>query len=127
MRELLWEHTPELVSAAESFAEEVIYIPVSATGCGPEVDAASGAFGFRPRNIKPIWAEVPSLYVMAKWLQGIVPVSMEHNEAPSTIAFRSPILPAQSIHTPLKPSEHSEGDGDVPNRKAVGSNVKRLP
>jgi hypothetical protein len=73
LRKLLWKVSPEIVSAAESFADEVTYIPVSATGRGPEVDPATGALGFRPRDIKPIWAEVPMLYAMSRWMQGLVP------------------------------------------------------
>ena len=73
VRSVLWKLSPEIVSAAESFAEQVIYMPVSATGRGPEVDPATGAFGFRPRDIKPVWAETPLLYVMSRWLEGLVP------------------------------------------------------
>ncbi len=57
LRALLWKHSPEIVSAAESFAEEVLYVPVSATGRAPEIDPASGAKGFRPRDIHPQWVE----------------------------------------------------------------------
>lgn len=72
LRSLLWHVSPEVVSAAESFASQVLYIPVSATGCGPQVDPATGALGFRPRDINPIWAEVPVLYSMSRWMQGLV-------------------------------------------------------
>jgi hypothetical protein len=74
VRSLLWEVSPEIVAAAESFASQVVYIPISATGCSPEVDSESGRFlGFRPKNIKPVWAEVPLLYTMSCWMQGMVP------------------------------------------------------
>jgi hypothetical protein len=126
IRDLLWEHTPEVVSAAEGFAEEVIYIPVSATGCGPEVDAASGAFGFRPRNINPMWAEVPSLYIMAKWMQGIIPVSLTNAVAPSATPLTSP-LASQSINTPPKSFENANSDGHAVNGNAVRSSQERLP
>jgi len=36
VRELLLNVTPEVVSTAEDFAEEVVYIPVSALGHSPE-------------------------------------------------------------------------------------------
>ena len=59
----------ELVSVAESFCDEVYYVPASATGCSPEsmvgdqaetaTTSDRPASGFRPKNIKPIWAEVP--------------------------------------------------------------------
>jgi hypothetical protein len=80
IRDLLWELTPEIVSAAESFSEHVIYIPVSAMGRAPEVDPATGALGIRPRDIHPQWTEVPLLYYLARWQTGIVPfVSAEYH------------------------------------------------
>ena len=62
VREVLWKLSPEIVSAAESFAEHVLYVPISATGRSPELDPKTGAFGVRPRDIRPMWAEVPLLY-----------------------------------------------------------------
>ena len=79
-----WRLTPELVAAAEGFAEQVIYVPVSATGRGPEVDSRTGAFGFRPRDIAPIWAEVPLLYALSKWTQAIVPYLAHKALRPAT-------------------------------------------
>lgn len=73
VRALLWKVSPEIVSAAESFAANVIYIPVSATGRGPEIDPQTGALGFRAKDMRPIWVEVPMLYSLARWTQGLVP------------------------------------------------------
>ncbi len=73
VRELLWKVCPELVSAAEGFASHVRYIPVSATGCSPEVDPETKALGFRPHSITPIWAEVPLICAMAGWMTALVP------------------------------------------------------
>ena len=73
LRSLLWQTTPELVSAAESFASQVLYVPVSATGRSPERDEKSGALGFRPKDVNPMWVEVPLLYSMGHWMQGLVP------------------------------------------------------
>ena len=72
VRDLLRQLSPEIVAAAEGFAQEVIYLPVSATGCSPVVDPGTGAFGFRPRDIYPQWVEVPLLYIMARWMPGLV-------------------------------------------------------
>jgi hypothetical protein len=72
VRALLWKVSPEIVAAAESFSSQVLYTPVSATGCGPEIDPATGALGFRPKDMKPIWAEVPILYALSRWTQGLV-------------------------------------------------------
>jgi hypothetical protein len=73
LRALLWELTPEFVSAVDGFAQNVTYIPVSATGCSPTVDPATGQVGFRPRHMRPMWVEAPLLYVLARYFDGIIP------------------------------------------------------
>jgi hypothetical protein len=73
VRSLLGRLTPELVAAAEGFASNVIYVPVSSLGRAPEVDAQSGLLGIRPRDLQPTWAEVPFLYAMARWMGGLIP------------------------------------------------------
>jgi hypothetical protein len=83
LRSLIWRLSPEIVSAAEGFARHVLYIPASATGCNPTVDPNTGADGFRPRDIHPVWAEVPMLYVMAKWMHGLVSYVKPKGEEPN--------------------------------------------
>lgn len=73
VRELLWKLSPEIVSAAEGFAEKVIYVPCSATGRPPEKDPETGELGIRPRDIKPCWTEVPLLYAISRWTGGMIP------------------------------------------------------
>ncbi len=73
VRKLLQKFAPELTSAAEGFARNVLYVPVSATGRGPEVDPATGQVGVRPRDIKPMWCETPMLAALAGWVGGLVP------------------------------------------------------
>ena len=73
LRSLLMKRTPDFVSSAESFAEEVIYIPVSATGVSPEIDPTTGRSGFRVKNINPIWVDVPMLYALSRLTNGVVP------------------------------------------------------
>jgi hypothetical protein len=70
--QLLRKLTPELVSAAEGFARELIFIPVSATGRAPEVDSVTGGLGIRPKDIQPFWAEVPMLYALSRFTGGLV-------------------------------------------------------
>ncbi len=72
LRSLLSRLTPEIVGVAEAFASQVIYLPVSATGCPPEVDPTTQIQGFRSRNIRPIWVEVPMVYLMSRWMAGLV-------------------------------------------------------
>lgn len=73
VRSVLWELTPEIVSTAESFAETVLYVPVSAIGRSPEVDPVSGKLSVRPRDMQPQWSEVPMLSVLAVGTSGLVP------------------------------------------------------
>lgn len=73
VRSLLRKISPEIVAAAEGFASQVLYVPVSATGCSPDTDPQTGALGFRPGDMKPIWVEAPMLYALSRWLGGLVP------------------------------------------------------
>ena len=82
---------PEFVSTAESFASKVIYIPVSAMGQSPQEDADnpdSGALLVRPKDIKPIWATVPLLTMLA--LKGLTPLARrkERNRFPTPTLLR---------------------------------------
>jgi hypothetical protein len=72
VRDVMWELTPEVVAAAESFAEEVVYIPLSAIGRSPEIDPESNKLGVKPRDIHPVWTEVPLLYSVACATSGLV-------------------------------------------------------
>lgn len=75
LRELLLTHCPEVVTAAESFAQQVVYIPVSALGTSPtELEGSEGrpTLGVRAGSIAPIWSAVPMLYALGRWAGGIV-------------------------------------------------------
>jgi len=70
--DVLREHCPELVGTIEAFCPQALYIPVSATGCSAQYDPQTKRRGFRPKNIRPIWAETPLLYFLARWARGLV-------------------------------------------------------
>jgi hypothetical protein len=72
LRKLLLDLCPELVSAAEAFAEEVVYIPVSALGDSPKLAPGSGMLGARPRDIRPYWVSIPMLYAFCRWVPGLI-------------------------------------------------------
>jgi hypothetical protein len=72
VRELLLGVTPEVVSTAEDFAEEVVYIPVSALGHSPEKYPDKNGLLIRPRDIHPHWVTVPLLYSYARWATGLI-------------------------------------------------------
>ena len=112
VRTLLWKISPEIVSAAESFSSQVLYVPVSATGCGPETDPDTGALGFRPKDIKPIWAEVPMLYTLAHWTQGLVPFAKRgacsKSDGPASNFLSGPNMNPAGV----TPSSNGGGDPD---------------
>ena len=65
LRALLLSVCPDIVQAAESFAREVVYVPVSALGHAPRETPPGPAI--RPADIKPIWVPVPVLYGLYRW------------------------------------------------------------
>ena len=73
LREVMAKLAPEFVNAAEGFAEEVTYIPVSALGKAPEEDPDTGMLGVRPKEVQPVWAEVPLLYLLNLTSTGLIP------------------------------------------------------
>jgi hypothetical protein len=73
IRRLLLELCPEIVSAAEGFADEVVYIATSALGDQTEFDTQTGLVRIRPRDIHPRWVSVPLLYTLTRVLPGLIP------------------------------------------------------
>ena len=65
VRELLLKTNPAIVNTAESFFEDVIYIPTSNFGTLATKNA-NGAIGIIPENINPLWTEIPFLYLLSK-------------------------------------------------------------
>ena len=73
VRAIMLKHAPEFVNAAEGFGEKVTYIPSSALGRAPEEDSETGRLGVRPNEVKPVWAEVPLLYLLNQTTTGLIP------------------------------------------------------
>ena len=78
LRTMFMDLIPNLVSTAESMVETVTYIAVSATGGPPELGEADEQgirpLCYRPKNVKPIWAEVPFLHAQYLVNKSTVPV-----------------------------------------------------
>lgn len=72
-RDVLLKTTPEIVTAAEGFAREVIYVPVSAVGWDVEVDARTGQPAIRPDAASPYWVTTPFLYGLSRAAPGLIP------------------------------------------------------
>lgn len=71
VRALLDQLCPEVVSTAESFAGDVLYLPDSSLGRSPELNEETGMLGIRPKDIVPFWVDVPMLYFFYE--RGFVP------------------------------------------------------
>jgi hypothetical protein len=72
IRAMLQGVTPEVVAAAEDFAEEVVYVPVSALGHSPEKYPDKSGLLIRPKDVHPHWVTVPLLYSYARWATGLI-------------------------------------------------------
>jgi len=88
LREMMLRYAPEFVNAAEGFAEDVTYIPVSALGHSPTQEARTGRFGVRPGSIAPQWAELPLLYLLSLTSGGLIPRPSERKQATSPTGVR---------------------------------------
>lgn len=73
LRRLLQDLCPEIVGAADGFAKEVVFVPVSALGDATAIDPATRKPAVRPAEIAPRWAAVPFLYAFHRKLPGLVP------------------------------------------------------
>lgn len=73
-RKLLGQLCPEIVSAAEGFARDVVFVPVSAVGWNTGVDQSSGQLTIRPGEARPHWVTIPFLYALSRWTPGLIPV-----------------------------------------------------
>jgi hypothetical protein len=73
LRTLLCETCPEVVDAAEGFASQVTYLPVSSLGRRPILEPESGRWTIQPRNLRPLWSTVPLIYGLSKCLSGLIP------------------------------------------------------
>ena len=75
IRALLARHCPEFINAVDGFCSDVVYIPVSAVGNSPEEKSVGGDMTqllVRPKDILPMWAEVPLLYALHRAVPGLI-------------------------------------------------------
>ena len=73
MRTVMSRFAPEMLNAAEGFADNVSYIPVSALGRSPTLQQRTGILGIRPADIAPRWIEIPLLYLVHLTSRGLIP------------------------------------------------------
>ena len=95
-QKLLSETSPEIVAACRAFCDDVTFLPVSSLGGSPErtdgdeteSESPSGNLGVRPKNLKPIWSEVPLLYAISKSKSTLVPLIARKSDSRKTNTFR---------------------------------------
>lgn len=66
LRELLLGYVPELVQTAETFFNDVTFVPFSNFGRPAYPSEATGQFGIIPSEIAPIWVDVPMLHLLGQ-------------------------------------------------------------
>ena len=71
IRALFYELAPEFVNTIESFAETVVYLPVSPIGHQPDIK------GVNPHDINPLWVEIPFIFMLSKI--GLIPSIINRN------------------------------------------------
>jgi len=64
VEEVLRRSVPEFVSAVRGIAQEVTFVPVSATGCSPVM--RDGLLRIRASKVRPWWVTVPFLMDLAR-------------------------------------------------------------
>jgi hypothetical protein len=120
LRRLLLQYAPEFVTAAETFAERVTYLPVSALGRGPELFDAKGYLGIRPRNIQPLWAEVPLLFALNHGVQGLVRAAVRKVESGAGMQGESPAALPVGLHGSAT-SPTAGGEDEAPRLRETGT------
>jgi len=79
LRDLLMEVAPSIVANAETVSSKVMYFPVSAFGCSPELVGTDSngrpSFSPDPNKISPILVEVPILWLVSNIEPDMVPSS----------------------------------------------------
>ncbi len=68
--EMLSELTPEIVAAAEGFAKDLTFLPVSALAAAPKLIQPQVHWR-APKDMAPYWVEVPMLHALSRWSSGL--------------------------------------------------------
>lgn len=83
LRQFLAGVAVEVVAAVEDNFERVFFIPVSATGTAPHMDAKSGKLEVRPCDLVPHWVTVPFTYALARYTKYFIRMSGEKHASAS--------------------------------------------
>jgi hypothetical protein len=106
LRALMLKLCPEVVSAAEGFVRNVLYVAVSALGRAPVSHPQSKKAAVKPCDIQPLWATVPLLYGVSRCMPGLIAGKR------STSTQAAPRLqPSGSV--PSQPANHQKTPGRI--------------
>ena len=72
-RDLLCRYSPELVTAADSISNDVVYVPVASVGWDVRTDTTTGLPVFRGADCQPQNVLVPLLRLLSKAVPRVVP------------------------------------------------------
>jgi hypothetical protein len=73
VRKLLLETCKEIVTAAESFVDDVTYVPVSSVGWSARpLDSEPGQFEIRPEEANPYWVAAPMIHGLWQSIPGLI-------------------------------------------------------
>lgn len=74
LRELLLKLCPEVVTAADEFSSNVLFVPTSSFGRQVEThhDGERETVGVMANELDPMWVEVPILYLLATVRKGVI-------------------------------------------------------
>lgn len=74
-RAMLAKHAASTLMRIEERCDpkQTLFVPVSATGCGPAGQNEEGKYFHRAGSISPIWAEVPLLALLSRALPDLLP------------------------------------------------------
>lgn len=89
LRSLLLRISPEIVTTAEGFSREVVYVAISALGASPIHSPHHKAMCVRPGSVRPSWVTVPLLYGLSRCLPGLIPLIKRRTTA--SLSGRGPL------------------------------------
>ncbi|UDQ99170.1 hypothetical protein AAEX28_03580 [Lentisphaerota bacterium WC36G] len=69
-RSLLQKYCPDFIQVVEGFCCDVYYVFTSSTGNHAEFDPTTGNIGIKPKDIKPLFSELPLMLLLAQ--QGFI-------------------------------------------------------
>jgi len=74
LRDVLAQVAPEFVGSVEALTNRAWFVPVSALGTDPKIDAEGNSV-LRTSDVRPVWAEVP--FALALTVAAVEPLKLQ--------------------------------------------------